>query len=215
MIAWWVTVPTLSAEATGANGALDGTSSQDLLDVAHEALEYAVRERRRIRVPVARMAPPLQERRGSFVTLMRYGELRGCIGSLEGRSPLAQGVADHSYAAALEDPRFDPVAMHELVAVRIELSVLSPLEPLEVSSERELLARVRPFRDGLVIDDGCHRATFLPKVWETLPDPEDFLRHLKIKAGIALEAWPAQMRVLRYECKCVADQSLERTPQSS
>jgi AmmeMemoRadiSam system protein A len=136
--------------------------------------------------------------RASFVTLTQRGELRGCRGSLEARQPLALDVWENAWASAFDDPRFPPLARTELAGLGIGLSVLTPPEPLEVGSERELLAALRPGIDGLVLSFGPRRATFLPAVWESLPEPRRFVAELKRKAGWPQDFWSAAIRCERY-----------------
>lgn len=140
----------------------------------------------------------LRELRAAFVTLHHAGELRGCIGTLEARDPLVLEVADKAFAAAFRDPRFIPLAADELDSLEISISVLSPPRPLPVASEAELLEQLRPGVDGLILSDGLRRATFLPSVWEQLPDPADFLAQLKRKAGLPVQHWSADLRLERY-----------------
>lgn len=135
----------------------------------------------------------------SFVTLHEHGQLRGCIGSLQAWRPLADDVRANALAAAFQDPRFAPLSMAEWPAIRIEVSVLSPAQTLIVDSEDDLIAQLRPGQDGLVIELGGHRATFLPQVWEQLPASRDFLAQLKQKAGLSHDAWSPAMRWSRYE----------------
>jgi AmmeMemoRadiSam system protein B/AmmeMemoRadiSam system protein A len=135
----------------------------------------------------------------TFVTLELDDRLRGCIGSLEARRSLAEDIVQNAFAAAFRDPRFAPLTLGELDTIRIEISVLTPPEPLSVRTEDELLAALRPGRDGLILEAGSHRATFLPAVWEQLPDRRDFVRQLKQKAGLSRTGWPVDMRCTRYE----------------
>lgn len=149
--------------------------------------------------PVAADYPAvLRAVRASFVTLHRHETLRGCIGTLEARRPLVEDVARNAYAAAFEDPRFPPLAMQELVGLDIHISVLSPAEPITAASEEKLVAELRPGIDGLILEDRGYRGTFLPSVWESLPRTEDFLRHLKVKAGLSPSHWSDTLRVWRY-----------------
>lgn len=135
----------------------------------------------------------------SFVTLHRNdGALRGCIGSIEARRPLATDVAANARAAALEDSRFEPVDVGELAELMLEVSVLSPLTPLAAASRAELLAALRRGVDGLLLEAGARRATFLPSVWEQLPEAERFLAQLERKAGLPVGGWPRGLRVFRY-----------------
>lgn len=136
--------------------------------------------------------------RASFVTITVQGDLRGCIGSLEPCRDLIEDVRQNALAAALHDPRFPPLTAAELDIVRFEVSVLSPLEPFEVSSEKDLLTRIRPGVDGLVVEYRERRATFLPQVWEDLDTPETFLRHLRLKAGLPGHFWSDEMRFWTY-----------------
>jgi AmmeMemoRadiSam system protein A len=140
----------------------------------------------------------LAEPGATFVTLKRHGVLRGCIGSLEARRPLVADVKWNAVAAAFGDPRFAPVTLAELEEIRIEVSLLSPMSPIEFSSEEDAAARLRPFEDGVVLQYGHARGTFLPQVWEDLPDPARFLRELKRKAGLSPSLWADDMRLFRY-----------------
>lgn len=138
----------------------------------------------------------------AFVTLRRPdGSLRGCIGSLEAHRPLGADVVWNAAAAATRDPRFPPVSASELATLRIEVSVLSAPVPLGTSSEAEVLARLRPGVDGVVLSLGSRRATFLPQVWDELPDPVEFLRHLKRKAGWPATFWSEDMVVETYRVR--------------
>lgn len=171
-----------------------------LTKLARQALEEAVRHRRRLPVDVKSFPPALQEPRGCFVTLSEHGDLRGCIGHIFPQEPLCLAVVDNAWAAALEDPRFPPVAPHELANIKIEVSVLTVPRPLEFSSPDDLLAKLRPHRDGVVLKIGRAMATFLPQVWEQLPEKETFLAHLSRKAGCAADAWRGpNVSVLIYE----------------
>ena len=134
----------------------------------------------------------------SFVTLKRAGDLRGCIGSLRATRPLGVDVHANAIAAAFGDPRFPPLARFEFEEIVVEVSLLTADEPIDVTDEAELIARLRPGIDGLVLGYGHRRATFLPQVWEALPDPRDFLAALKRKAGLPEHFWSPQMNVSRY-----------------
>jgi AmmeMemoRadiSam system protein A len=140
----------------------------------------------------------LQEPGATFVTLTRHGDLRGCIGSLEAHRPLAQDVRENAVAAAFRDPRFRPLTRKEFDAVRVEVSLLSPPESIEAEDEKAALAALRPHVDGVVLAYGHLRSTFLPQVWEQLPDPQEFLAYLKRKAGLPMDFWAAEVRLSRY-----------------
>ena len=149
-------------------------------------------------VAAVRTHPALDRPGATFVTLMRHGELRGCIGSLEARRPLVADVHHNALAAAFGDPRFEPLARHEVEATSVEVSLLSAAAVVEVADEDDLLARLRPGVDGVVLELGARRATFLPQVWDALPDARDFLRALKRKAGMPSDFWSGEIRVSRY-----------------
>jgi len=142
--------------------------------------------------------PEMQQERASFVTLTIAGVLRGCIGMLEACRPLAEDVAENARAAAFGDPRFESLSKEEFDQIEIHISVLSPPEEMDFSSEADLLAQIRPSVDGLILQDGGRRGTFLPSVWEELPDKELFLMHLKMKAGLPTTYWSDTLRVSRY-----------------
>jgi len=134
----------------------------------------------------------------TFVTLRQDGALRGCIGSLEARRPLKDDVRANAVAAAFRDPRFAPLAVHEFHATTIEVSLLSASAALAFADERDALAQLRPGIDGVILEAGWRRATFLPQVWEQLPAPREFLAALKHKAGLPEDYWSAEVRVARY-----------------
>lgn len=144
----------------------------------------------------------LQERRAVFVTLHEHGELRGCVGQLEPRFPLEEAVREAARSAAFHDGRFPPVRADELPALEVEISVLSSLEPLEVTSEEELLAKLRPGVDGVVLSKGPRVGVFIPEMWKQLPEPREFLSYLKRKAGLP-ERWLPGTRVERFTAELV------------
>jgi AmmeMemoRadiSam system protein B/AmmeMemoRadiSam system protein A len=140
----------------------------------------------------------LRDRGASFVTLTCAGALRGCVGTLAAHRPLGTDVRENAAAAAFHDPRFMPLSREELPGVRVEVSLLSPMQPIEVPDERGALATLRPHVDGVVLEYGRHRGTFLPQVWEQLPEPAEFLAQLKRKAGLPLDFWAEGIRLARY-----------------
>jgi AmmeMemoRadiSam system protein B/AmmeMemoRadiSam system protein A len=144
--------------------------------------------------------PPewLKQKAATFVTLTQNGQLRGCIGSLEAHRPLSQDLMENARAAAFRDPRFPALSADELARTRVEVSILSPATPMHFSSEADLLLQLRPGIDGILIEHGVHRATFLPQVWEQLPEPRQFMAHLKQKAGLPADFWADDMRVSHY-----------------
>lgn len=140
----------------------------------------------------------LQDPGATFVTLTRDGDLRGCIGSLEARRRLIDDVQANAVAAALRDPRFAPLAPHELDQVRIGVSLLSPMQPMSARDEADAMAQLQVGIDGLVFECHGRRSTFLPQVWEQLPTPRHFLAQLKAKAGFGPGFWAAEVRLHRY-----------------
>lgn len=133
--------------------------------------------------------PDLQRRLGVFVTLKKVGALRGCIGSLTGSSPLLDGVRSNAVNAAFNDPRFPPLTKKELDQIHIEVSVLTEPEPLDYADSSELLSRLRPSVDGVILRWSGASATYLPQVWDQLPDPAAFLTSLCLKAGLPGDTW--------------------------
>jgi AmmeMemoRadiSam system protein A len=166
--------------------------------IARAAIHARLHDERPPRLERVTQPPALWRPGASFVTLRRGGALRGCIGSLEPRRPLAVDVGDNAVRAAFADPRFPPVSAAEEADLDIKISVLTPPEPVEVRSLAELREAVRPGVDGLLIEAGRHRGTFLPSVWDQLPDLDDFLTQLWRKAGLAPGDWPPDLRVHRY-----------------
>lgn len=160
-----------------------------LLRLAREAIEAAVNDNPLPPLEVEKLPVRLREPGASFVTLTEEGDLRGCIGALEAYQPLVDDVREHAVSAAQEDFRFYPVRPGELPKIQIEISRLTKPEPLEYASPEELLSRLRPGVDGVILRDGLRRATFLPQVWEKLPDKAEFLSHLCAKMGAAENAW--------------------------
>jgi AmmeMemoRadiSam system protein A len=160
-----------------------------LLKLARQALEEAVRGKALPVIDLQTLPPRLREPGASFVTLTRQGELRGCIGALEPYLPLAEDVREHAMAAALQDYRFPPVQPNELSEIQIEISRLTLPQALQYESPNDLPHQLRPGIDGGTLHDGMHRATFLPQVWEKLPDPELFLGHLCQKMGASPDLW--------------------------
>lgn len=178
-------------------GTLPADARAELLHVAGKAIATGLRDARWQPDP-ADFLIPLRERRASFVTLHVDRLLRGCIGTLEACDPLIVDVARNAWSAASRDTRFPPVELDELQHLEIHISVLSVPEPVIVGSESELLTLMRPGIDGLILEEGYRRGTFLPSVWEQLPDPREFLRHLKRKAGLPDNYWSDTIRVSRY-----------------
>ncbi len=163
-----------------------------VLDVSHNADESA---------------PWLSEYGACFVTLTQHGELRGCIGTLQAHRPLLEDVKANAVAAALHDPRFPALRAAELDYTEVEISLLSPATAMTVNDEDDALAQLRPGIDGVIFQYGHYRSTFLPQVWEQLPQPREFMAHLKHKAGLSPAFWSEGVKLSRYEVVkwCEAD----------
>jgi len=181
--------------AERADGPWDAARGRVLLRIARESLTEALG----LGVAADYRETWLQEPGACFVTLTRWGELRGCVGSVRAYRPLFDDVWLNARAAAFHDTRFPPVERDELAALAVEVSLLSAPEPLpSFAREEEALAALRPGVDGLILEAGSHRSTFLPQVWEQLPDPKDFLAHLKHKAGLLTDFWSPDVQLHRY-----------------
>jgi AmmeMemoRadiSam system protein A len=178
--------------------AFSNEQGQVLLQIARAAISSALGQVVAQPEPVGDAAVRLQAPGASFVTLTQLGLLRGCIGSLEARRPLLDDVKANAIAAALHDPRFAPLTLSELGFTSVEVSVLSPMQPLDFDSEEQALAQLRPGVDGVVFAYGRYRSTFLPQVWEQLPKPRQFMAHLKQKAGLAPDFWAQDVKLQRY-----------------
>ncbi|HEC13492.1 MAG TPA: AmmeMemoRadiSam system protein A [Acidiferrobacteraceae bacterium] len=169
-----------------------------LTELAHKSITHGVRHGGPIKVELDRYDPALRVQGACFVTLHKQDQLRGCIGSLQTKRALVEDVAQNAYAAAFQDPRFSPMQENELEDLSVHISVLSQPESLNFSTEDELLKKIRPGVDGLILINGGHRGTFLPSVWDALPQPKAFLRQLKLKAGLAEDYWSDSIKIERY-----------------
>ena len=179
---------------------LSDDEKKTLLTLARQALTLGVNKQPLEPLDLSIYSAHLQQNGASFVTLTEGGELRGCIGALEPYQPLAEDVREHAVAAALEDYRFPQVRPQELSYVQIEISRLTLPQALDYQRPADLVARLRPGMDGLILKDGLRRATFLPQVWEKLPDPEMFLNHLCQKMGAPEDLWRRRvMQALVYQ----------------
>ena len=169
-----------------------------LLQIALDSIEHGLVSGTALTIEPAAYPPPLNELLASFVTLTRDTALRGCIGSLEPHSRLVEDVARNAFAAAFRDPRFSSPSESELHSLTIQISVLGPAEPIAALSEQALIEALRPGIDGLILRDKQAKGTFLPAVWESLPQPDRFLEQLKIKAGLPADYWSDTIEIQRY-----------------
>jgi len=177
---------------------LSKAHQQRLLDIAKASIQHGLRSGRPLPINLDDFPPELTERRATFVTLQKHRQLRGCIGMLEATRPLAEDVAQNAFAAAFRDPRFPALTADEFSDLDIHVSILSPAEPMAFTSEQDLISQLQPGIDGLILEEGRRRGTFLPSVWESLPSPEQFLRHLKQKAGLPPDYWSDNILIYRY-----------------
>jgi AmmeMemoRadiSam system protein A len=184
---------------------LDPPTRALLLALARRSIAHGLEHSRALPVDLSDYAEPLCAPGAAFVTLHLGGLLRGCIGHLEPIQPLVRDVAENAFAAAFRDPRFPPLRADELAELHISISVLTPAEPLPCACEAELLASLVPGRDGVILEAGSARSTFLPAVWHDIPEPREFLRHLKRKAGLPREAWPADLKAWRYHTESFSE----------
>ncbi len=168
---------------------LNAVEKRLLLDIARDAIYSVAAGKETPVIQLADLTENLRRKGASFVTLTISGKLRGCIGSLEATQPLALDVQEHAVAAATQDFRFPPISLNEVPLLEIEISRLTPTQKLEYENPHDLVAKLRPGKDGVVIRDGFRRATFLPQVWEKLPAPEEFLNHLCMKMGAEPNLW--------------------------
>jgi AmmeMemoRadiSam system protein A len=183
----------------------DQTERKILLDLARRSIECGLSKGTPVAVAVEDYSAALNQDRACFVTLLRNDQLRGCIGGIESLRPLVIDVADRAFVAANRDPRFPPLQAHELESTEIEISILLPLEPLNVQSEQALLNQLRPGVDGLVLEDGAARGVFLPAVWEKLPGPLDFVTQLRKKAGLPESHWTNSERYWTFRTETFGD----------
>lgn len=150
---------------------------------------------------IDRCAQWLREPGATFVTLTQNGQLRGCIGSLEAQQSLLENIEHNAVAAALHDSRFSPLTAEEFADICIEVSLLSALQPMSFVNETDALARLRPGIDGVMLTYGGHRSTFLPQVWDMLPEAREFMAQLKLKAGLAAHFWHDDIALSRYSVR--------------
>jgi AmmeMemoRadiSam system protein A len=186
---------------------LPATERKFLLDLARRTLASVTAGGSVPEVAEKDLAPKLAEKKACFVTLTKDGVLRGCIGHLMAMEPLHQAVADNARNAALRDPRFLPVKPDELDKIKIEISVLTEAQPLPFSSPEDLLSKLRPNEDGVLLHIGPRTATFLPQVWAQVPDKVKFLEHLSEKAGCEPSAWRGKdVSVSIYHVECFEEE---------
>ena len=169
-----------------------------LLEIARKSIEAGLKVGHPFTPDPMNYDEELRQHRACFVTLFSNEQLRGCIGTLEAEFPIVIAVAQAAFSAAFRDPRFAPLHQDEWESLSIHLSILSESEPIEFESETELIEKLRPGVDGLILEEENHRGTLLPSVWETHAEPRQFLQMLKVKAGLMPDYWSDQIRMKRY-----------------
>ena len=190
----------VEGEGEGARVSLSPEERVFLLNLARASIEHVAEGKDAPKVDTDAVPQSLRRPGASFVTLAKKGSLRGCVGSLEARRPLALDVQQNGLGAAFRDPRFPPVRPEEVHDLHIEISVLSEPRRLAYDGAQDLLAKLRPGVDGVVIEQEWHRATFLPQVWEKLPEKDQFMERLCLKAGLPADAYRrGDLDVLTYQ----------------
>lgn len=176
---------------------------KQLLTVARNSIKHGLEKKEKIQLTLADYPEPLREIRATFVTINIGSALRGCIGTTVALYPLVISVSDNAHAAAFNDPRFPSLNSKEFENIHLSVSILTPAERITFASEQQLLEQLRPGIDGLIIEQGDKKATFLPAVWESLPGAKEFLSHLKQKAYIDQNELPD--RAWRYQTICFSE----------
>ena len=199
--------PVPAADPDAAEPVMNPADRRALVQVARRSIDHAIAHGTALPVDPEQFPPALRATRATFVTLKLADKLRGCIGTLEAARPLVADVALHACAAAIRDPRFKPVAIYEAPLLQIHISILTPPVPLQFRNQQDLIGQLRPDVDGVILQEpagpGRRRGTFLPAVWETIPQPERFVRQLKLKAGLSADYWSDTLKAWRYEAQRV------------
>ncbi len=185
------------------DGALPPGAGQVMISLARAAIERALGHEVGYDVQAAWLWQPA----AVFVTLTKAGELRGCIGSLEATRALGEDIAANAASAALKDPRFTPVTIEEFAEIDVEISLLTEPKPMRFTDEAHLMKQLRPHQDGIIFEGAGRRATFLPQVWQQIPDPANFMAELKKKAGLPATYWGHDVKVSRYGAIKFAEKS--------
>jgi hypothetical protein len=185
-------------ESSQARGILSSVERQQLVHLVRNAILAQLDQRGNFEIKLNQYHGTLRQKLASFVTLKINGGLRGCIGSLVASRDLVVDVAHNAIAAAFQDRRFKPLTLEEFTQVDVHISVLSPPQEIDIRTREELVAKLRPGIDGVILEQGDHRSTYLPSVWEQLPDAGQFIGELRVKAGLPRDGWSEQMKVSLY-----------------
>jgi len=178
-----------------------------LLVVARNTIKNRLNNMEEPQIDWKNLPEKFQEQLGTFVTLTIDGNLRGCIGHIIPRETVIEGIRENSINAAFRDPRFPPLSREEFDKIEIEISILTAPEELSYTDADDLLNKLRPGVDGLIIKKGHYEATFLPQVWDQLPDKEEFLSHLCMKAGLSYDSWRKEkLQVSTYQVQAFEEE---------
>lgn len=183
---------------------LNEKNRRSLLDLAYRSIETGLKTGHPLNINLRDYSEPLSQQRATFVTLEKNQQLCGCIGMLDAVLPLAEDVCENAYSAAFKDPRFPALTKSGFKDIDIHISILSQPEIMCFISEEELISQIRPELDGLILECGSRKGTFLPSVWESIPTTTQFLQHLKQKAGLAKDYWSDQVKVYRYTTEIIS-----------
>nr|VFK55081.1 MAG: hypothetical protein BECKTUN1418F_GA0071002_106213 [Candidatus Kentron sp. TUN]VFK56869.1 MAG: hypothetical protein BECKTUN1418D_GA0071000_105413 [Candidatus Kentron sp. TUN]VFK60942.1 MAG: hypothetical protein BECKTUN1418E_GA0071001_106013 [Candidatus Kentron sp. TUN] len=184
---------------------LSSEERETLRQIAKDSIAHGLTHKKPSPIDPTAFSPSLRKKCATFVTLEKEGKLRGCIGSLQTTDSLVGNIAENAFKAAFHDPRFPLLTREEFEQVEIKLSLLTPAKAMHFESEADLLSQLRPGVDGLILTAGSRRATFLPSVWKSLHEPTEFLRHLKLKAGLSPDAWPTDITISRYTAEQIGE----------
>ena len=189
---------------------LSEDEGKHLLGIARETIKNRLYNLQEPKIDWKDTPEIFQRRLGTFVTINIEGYLRGCIGHIIPREPLVEGIKENAINAAFRDPRFPPLTREEFDRIEIEISILTSPKELSYADHRDLLKKLRPGIDGLIIKKGPYEATFLPQVWEQLPSKEEFLSHLCLKAGLSAESWKTEkLQVSTYQVQAFEEEKSE------
>jgi len=180
---------------------MDKKYNKQLLNLAKQSIRFGLDNNAPLPIELTEFDPILREQRATFVTLKINEALRGCIGSLIAHKPLIVDLTFNAYRAAFSDTRFSPLKESEFDQLHFHISILTHPAPIKFKSEEDLIKQLRPNIDGLIMQDGNKSGTFLPSVWEQIPNPETFLKRLKVKAGLTQNYWSDNITMFRYEAE--------------
>lgn len=194
---------------TKATETLIRTHGPAMLDLCRQSILHGIETGAPLQVAANEVGPALAAPGACFVTLKKAGQLRGCIGSIISHAPLATDLCENAFKAAFRDPRFAGLSRAEIGDdLELSISVLSPPHPFGFADEADFISKLTPFEDGIILSDGNRRGLFLPQVWDQLPDPKDFLAHLKRKAGLAMDHWSPNMRAERFITRGISSRDI-------